>query len=233
MFKRDEIFLHIMRALTKFLLLFSLSFSCLGLVPTNSKKLFIEDQSYKDKSFQLFKKELVMAIKNKNIAFIRDIVSKNVVFSFGYGPEYKNDPIGTFLRFYKLDKQHDKTEFWKNLSKIISLGCIFKIEGLYECPYIISDWPSDLDYYDYVVSIKKDAKIVTEPSKNASVVRLADFEILKLIPPSMKNSWFIVKIDGNKTGYIHESEAHSPIGYRASFKKVKEKWFLESFIAGD
>lgn len=222
-----------MRTLTKFRLFFLLPFSCSAFVLTNPKQLFAEDQSYKDKSFQLFKNELVIAIKNKNISFIRDIVSKNVVFSFGYEPEYKNDPVGTFLRFYRLDKHHEKSEFWKNLSKVMSLGCVFKIEGLYECPYLISNWPSDLDYYDYVVSIKKDAKIRIEPSQKASTIRSADFEILNLIPPAMKNSWFIVKIDENKTGYIHESEAHSPIGYRVSFKKIKEKWFLESFIAGD
>ncbi len=55
-----------------------------------SERLDPLDQSQEDHSFAQFKNKLMTAIKNKDVSFIKKILSNDVEYSFGADPERKN-----------------------------------------------------------------------------------------------------------------------------------------------
>ena len=214
----------------KFLLLFFVSFHLLG--TTYPQKLLPINDAPKDKSFLSFQERLKLAIKERDIAFIKSIISSDIKFTFGYAPDYKKDPIEAFIRFYKLESK--ESSFWKKLKRVIDLGCVKRGDNNFECPYVSANWPEDLDALDYVVALSKDTKIKEKPTDESKTLKTASFEILKKVPPWTKGSWHVVQIsNGSKVGYVNENEVGSPIGYRAYFKKENGEWKLTVFIAGD
>jgi hypothetical protein len=46
------------------------------------------------------------------------------------------------------------------------------------------------------------------------------------------SNWQEIATHDGKRGWVNMSEIHSPVGYRALFKKNKE-WKMTAFIAGD
>lgn len=183
-----------------------------------------------DSSFVSFSKNLKAAIKNKDSAFIAKILSADVMYSLGYHPEHKNAVDG-FLKYYEVNNSKGSA-FWKDLNDVIELGCT-KSGDFFECPYVNSKWPDKFDSYEHVVTVVEKTPIYSKPDAKAKVVRIANFEVLKLTDKREKEGWYNIDLGSKKMGYIAKSNARSPIDYRVQFQKTSTGWKMKYFITGD
>jgi hypothetical protein len=56
------------------------------------------------------------------------------------------------------------------------------------------------------------------------------------VPKSGKSEylgWYLVKTLGGLEGYVREEYVRSHIDYRAGFEKIRGKWRMTFFLAGD
>lgn len=189
------------------------------------------DQTQEDHSFAQFKKKLMNAIQNKDVSFIKKILSDDVEYSFGTDPERKN-AIDGFLNNYKIKNEKDSSSFWNELRQAIDLGCV-KSEGSFTCPYVYSKWPDKYDSFSHVAVTKNKASIKAQPKASASEIKSVSYEILKLTLGQNNKNWYLIDLGKNKVGYLAKTDGRSATDYRAEFVKIEKQWMLKYFIAGD
>lgn len=186
------------------------------------------DESTDDPTFLTFKKNLNEAILKHNSAFIKNILSDDVQYTFGADPN-RQSAIDGFMIYYNIGKH---AKFWNDLRGVIELGCT-KSQDSFLCPYVYSKWPSQFDSFSYIVTIKEKTPIRVKPQRLAKTIRNAEFEILKLASNQKAKGWYAVELGDRKIGFVSQSDARSPIGYRAEFHKTLNSWKFKYFIAGD
>lgn len=186
------------------------------------------DESSDDPTFVTFKKNLNEAILKHNSAFIKNILADDVQYTFGADPN-RQSAIDGFMKHYNIEKS---SKFWNDLRSVIELGCT-KSKDSFLCPYVYSKWPSQFDSFSYIVTIKEKTPIRVKPQRLAKTMRNAEFEILKLASNQKAKGWYEVDLGDRKIGFVSQSDARSPIGYRAEFHKTLSSWKLKYFIAGD
>ena len=188
------------------------------------------DESLGDPSFVVFKKDLNEAIRKHNSTFIKKILADDVQYTFGADPDRKSAQDG-FLKHYKIVEGRN-SEFWNDLQSVIDLGCT-KTEKAFSCPYVYSKWPDKFDSYTYIATVKEKTAIKVKPQSSAKTIRIADYEILKLYSDQRVDGWYTIDLGDKKEGFVSQSEARGPTGYRAEFIKTSAGWKLKYFIAGD
>lgn len=188
------------------------------------------DETKEDSSFIQFKKELKVALKKKDSAFIKKILYEDVEYTFGADPNSKSAVDG-FFKHYMI-KTKDSVMFWKNLASTLELGCT-KTGESFVCPYVYSKWPDKFDSFSYVASTKNKTPLRKKPEVSGEIIRSVNFEILKLIPDSQSKDWYTIDLGNNQIGYVAKADARSPIDYRVGFQKTSIGWKLKYFISGD
>ncbi|WP_413581258.1 SH3 domain-containing protein [Bdellovibrio sp. HCB288] len=215
----------------QFLRPFLIFFFCFTyLISGQAEQLLPVDESGKDTSFVLFKKELLKSIRNKDVNFIKKIISKDIRYTFGVEVD-KNATVG-FLKYNKIEKGAE-TPFWKELETAIDLGCT-KSGSAFVCPYVFSKWPEEgYDSFSFVAVIKKGAEIKEKPSNTSKTIRTSNFDLLKLSEEQNSNEWYLVELEGSQKGYISRSDVRVASDYRVQFQKTNSGWEMDLFIAGD
>jgi hypothetical protein len=171
-----------------------------------------------------------MAVQKRDVSFIKKILSEDVIYSFGADPERKNAVEG-FIIHYKL-KDGKKSDFWTDLSQAIELGCT-KVDESFTCPYVYSKWPDKYDSFSYIVVTKKETEIKAQPLASSSIIRSANYDILKLAKAQNSKGWHAIDLGEGKIGYLPKADGRSSIDYRVEFVKIANEWKLKYFIAGD
>jgi len=202
------------------------------------------DDSSKDKDFQKFITDFKKAIKDKNISYLKENTSKNIIWSFAD----ESGSIKGFLKNYGLDvKLYKKSPFWNNMEKILNLGGTFYNDEKTSMafPYMFVLFPgNDYDSYTFAAVTGKNVNIRKTPDRNSAVIDTLSYEIVKVlnfpgydakeeIIGSKSGVWVNIRTASGKEGYIFSYYLHSPIGYRAIFEKQEGKWLLKAFISGD
>lgn len=186
------------------------------------------DDSGKDKSFYEFRKKLLMAIKEKNLNFIKEHLNKEVEYSFSGG--------GSSQDFIK--KLND--ELWSELKKATELGCVYYIENdrnKFIAPYTFVNFPESFDCFEYATVINKDTPIYEKDNMDSKIIEKISYKVIKLIEPddgTFKNKAFTkIQLPNGILGYIESTNIRSPIDYRVSFSKISDTWVIDAFVSGD
>lgn len=201
------------------------------------------DESAADKEFNAFMKEFRKAVAAKDIASLKKMISPDIIFSFGDD----GTDVKSFLKFWKLDKNHKQSQFWDQMDRVLAtVPSASDEEGIrfYVFPYVFDRFPgADYDSYSFAAVTGKKVNVRKTPSQNGRVAAILDYEIVKIIEvtPDRKTvrvggkagSWVKIMTAGGIEGYVFDYYLHSPIGYRAFFKKEGGKWMLTHFISGD
>ena len=219
----------------------ALFFVIFGLSAALAQERFVlpVDEAKNDSSFFSFRTKLLQAAKNKDAKYILSIVDPNIRNTFG-----DDDGIRYFNKFWKIDKSN--SEFWKEFLIVVKHGGTFDKESdtknkQFCAPYTFTSFPEDLDAFDYSAIFGKNINLRNKPEQDAPIVANLSYNIVKVdyensIESKNKESsylWLKVETFGGKKGFVKSEYVRSPIDYRACFQKIKGKWKMTVFIAGD
>ncbi len=203
-------------------------------------QLMPKDDASSDKEFSLFIKNFKKDVKNKNIESLRKSITKDIVYTFDNG-----DGIKGFIKYWKLDRNPEKSVFWEEMEKVLSLGSSFYDEKKtsHAYPYLFVTFPEEYDSFEFSAVTGKKVNVRKDPSSESPVVETLDYEIVKPLytdqePRKEKidginGKWIQVMTSSGKEGYIFSQYLHSPIGHRAIFIKEDKSWKLSVFVSGD
>ena len=209
------------------------------LTPTataETRKLYPVDEGAKDASFKAFRNKLIEAVKQRNTRFVLSVLHPRVQLSFGGHAGQKD-----FLEMWKPDSSDSR--LWNELSTVLSLGGTFsKSEGkrVFWAPYTFSAFPDDLDGYEYASIVGENVRVRSQPNTTASIVTNLSYDIVKATFPVSDNSregdvpgWVRVVVPDGRNGYVASRYIRSPIDYRLGVERIRGKWLITYFIAGD
>lgn len=194
------------------------------------------DEGPKNASFQTFRTQFIAALKRRDARFVYGIVDRNIKLGFG-----GEDGLANFKKNWKLESA--KSEFWAEMLKVVSNGGTFdKSNGnLFMAPYLFTTFPEDIDAFEYQAIFGFSVNLRSKPDINSPVVAQLSYNVVKADYQNsvMKKGtdgqyeWLKIETLGGKKGWVKPEFVRSSIDYRAGFEKIKGKWMLTFFLAGD
>lgn len=192
------------------------------------------DEAKNDASFYSFREKLITAVKKRDVNFVLSIVDRNIKNGFGGEDGYAN-----FKKQWKITAKN--SQLWDVLLKILTNGGAFdsKQKTAFYAPYTFTNFPEDLDAFEYEAVFGNNVNLRSEPNTNSSVVASLSYNVVKVdYKNSIKSgendySWLKVETLGGKKGFIKSEFVRSSIDYRAGFEKIKGKWKMTFLLAGD
>ena len=205
-------------------------------------KLYPVDESHKDRSFKLFRDQLLSALKRRDKQFLLSIVHPDILNSLG-----GNGGVKEFTEDWKLDSSQSKV--WSELYKVLSMGGTFEEENgekVFSAPYVSSRWnriqpklKGEFGEVAYEAIIGSRVRMYSRPDLDAPVVTRLCYDIVEVdYGGSIQSNdyefiWVKIKIPKGRSGYVRGSEIRSPSDRSAHFKKFKGKWMMYIFSGGD
>jgi hypothetical protein len=127
---------------------------------------------------------------------------------------------------------------------VLTNGGKFIKEGknkLFCAPYIFTDFPEDLDAFEYQVIFGENVNLRFRPDAAAEVTAQLSYNVVKVDYENSIGdggepatySWLKIETLGGKKGFVSAKYVRSPIDYRACFEKKNGKWKMTTFVAGD
>lgn len=206
---------------------------------TAAPLLLPPEQAVTDTSLRRYLQNLHEAVQTQNTRHLQTLLDPDIRTSFGGTGGWE-----AFSRQWQ--PENVKSEIWLLLDNLLRLGGGYMAEGnpkLYAIPYVYSNWPDSLDAFSHVAVIRTGATLRRQPAANAAGICTLDKVILqvdyaKSYPQgedaARKAWWYVQTPDGKLSGYIHHTDIHSPVGYRAIFNQnTQGQWHMTALVAGD
>ena len=201
------------------------------------RRLLPVDEAGKDHSFKAFRDKLISAVKNRDAKYVLSVLDPKIKNGFG-----GNDGIANFRKQWKIDSS--KSELWDELLFVLTNGGAFQQEGrskIFTAPYIYSNFPDDLDPFEYSAITGTNVRLRAKPNTEAPVVANLSYSIVKVDyqnsvesrPDAGKYTWHKVETSDGKKGFVAGQFVRSSIDYRAGFEKKGSQWKMIFFLAGD
>jgi hypothetical protein len=221
----------------KTLLLFCLII--FGFFTISAQERYVQpvDEAAKDKSFLAFRDKLVLAIRNRDSKYVLSILDPKIKPGFD-----ERENVEDFKKVWKISDP--KSRFWSELLEVVGSGGRFSTENgvkIFSAPYIYTDFPEDLDDFQYRVIASRNVNLREKPDEKSAVVDRLSFNIVKVdeensIDDGKENGeylWYKIETLGGKKGYLPARTVRSPIDMRAGFQKKSGKWKMIFFVGGD
>lgn len=185
------------------------------------------DQAPRLPDFLAFRTQLQSAISRRDVQAVTAVLHPDVKLSFG-----GDDGVSAFAPLWT--PTAPDTKLWETLATVLALGGTFEGDSIFTAPYVFTNWPHDLDAFDYAAIIGKGVRVRRAPSDTAAVVATLDYAIVETLESATnESSWVPVRIAGGHRGYVHRRYIRSPIDYRVRFVKRDGRWQMVFFLAGD
>jgi len=189
------------------------------------------DQSAKDPKLAELIATLIKACDRKDFKPFEAALSPDAIGSFGGDPG---------VRGFKVDHDIDSpgTTFYTKFKDAVSMGGAFTDVRTFAAPYVFALWPDDLDGFEWIAATGSRTMLYAKPENGAKTLADVTHQFLEFASeaPYARDAapagWLHVKA-GRTTGYVKESQARSPMDYRAVFENVDGRWRLRAFVAGD
>jgi hypothetical protein len=214
------------------LFLFLLTVPCLA----QERYVIPVDEGVYDPSFLAFRKQLIKAVKNRDLEFLLSVTDRE--FSGSFGPD---EGVEFFKK--KLENPSSKPDLWRELLVVLEHGGTFGSDRMTEfyAPYLFGKFPDDLESYKFQAIFGSNVNLRSVPGLEAPVTTRLSYNIvqvdyeqsLRVSPDSPEYDWIMIETLGGMKGYVKAEFVRSPIDYRAGFHKVDGKWKLRWFLAGD
>lgn len=206
-------------------------------------KLLPVDDAAHDHSFVSFRDRLLTAARNRDSAFILNILDPHILNSFG-----GSGGVEEFKEQWKLNAGGNK--LWSTLVTILENGGSFSNDHgkkQFCAPYVTSKWrdiqqqlPKNSDASDYQVIIHSDVALRSGRSVDASLLTTLSYDVVKVISDSAtteseeeSSQWVKTSTLAGTVGYVASTDIRSPIDYYACFQKIGSKWVMTALAAGD
>lgn len=193
-----------------------------------------QDDAADDPAFVAFRTKLIAAAERKDVTYLLSIIDPKIKNGFG-----GQDGIANFKREWKITSKNSK--FWKEFLAAIKNGGKFENGGKsFMAPYTFTNWPDDVDGFEYHVIFGNNVNLREQPDMKAKVVGHLSYNIVEIQPETVPKSgksehpgWYLIKTLGGIEGYVKQDFVRSHIDYRAGFDKIRGSWKLTFFLAGD
>ncbi|MFZ0061958.1 MAG: SH3 domain-containing protein [Pyrinomonadaceae bacterium] len=207
-------------------------------------KLYPVDEATHDPSFKRFRDKLIVAVKKRDRKFLLNILHPEIINSFG-----GDGRIPEFVTMWKLNSPDSKV--WAELLTVLSMGGSFgndRGRKIFEAPYVSSSWeriekklPGQYGDVFYAAIVKQNVRVHSRPDAQAPVVIVLSYDVVEIDyegsveenAEESTNRWVKIKTLKGIQGYVRGSEARTPTDFSAGFKKVRGKWLMYFFVAGD
>ena len=207
-------------------------------------KLYPVDEAAKDASFKRFRDRLIVALNKHDRKFLLSILHPKIQNSFG-----GNGGIKEFIADWKLNSPNSKV--WTDLLTVLSLGGSFDTEDrqkIFIAPYVTSRWdsiqnklPTGADAFSYSAIIAARVPLYSRPDASRSAIVFLSYDVVEVdyehsVGKDAERKellWVKIKTLKGQEGYVPRDKIRSAVDQRAYFKKVRGKWMMYIFIAGD
>jgi hypothetical protein len=183
------------------------------------------EQCGQDPGFAKFRGALKQAVQRKDRDALLRMLSPHVLVNFGGG-------TGPKALAEAWDFSPDSHGIWDQLETMLQMGCA-RDGGARLIPSLILQLEpyADDDLYDVRLSLPG-AKLFKEPGVEASAIVVAPWTFVAATNTS-GDLWTGVKLPDGSTGWISDDELYETIGYRLVIEKLRGKWMITAFVAGD
>ncbi|HNV68177.1 MAG TPA: SH3 domain-containing protein [Candidatus Ozemobacteraceae bacterium] len=230
----------------------ALLFTLFGLIPlishrgnaaTNFKpaKLRPLQQAHLDPTLQQFWKQMALATRTRNFAFLEPHIDPNLRWTLG--PE---SGIKSFMRYWNLDKNPQQSIFWKELDRVLHLGGAFinNDRNRFQAPYVSACWPDEYDGFTHAAIIADNVPLRQTPEPAGKVIGWLSYDIVRLDIDQLSHAprqklqgethpWVQVTTAQGHTGFVWGKYVRSPIDIRLMVEKIDGIWKITCFLAGD
>ncbi len=202
-------------------------------------KMLPVDQAALNPDFESFRKRVLRIIEYKDVNGLKDILDKNIKFSFG-------DPTGkeNFIQHWKLNNKGTQSEVWKELRDVMDLGGYFEEanQKRFVAPYTFAELPNEYDPFEYGIITAENVRMRSRPGLNGKVLETLSYDLVKMIQTRQRDiqtiagetyPWHQVETLDGKKGYVFGQYLRTQIDYRAFFEENDGDWKMTIFIAGD
>jgi hypothetical protein len=193
------------------------------------RRLMPVDEASQDPSFLAYREKLLGVLKAKDTSALQPLVDPKIRTTFGGGGGWDD-----FKKQWKLPSNDSR--LWTELSTILGHGGSFEeVMGVrrFCAPYVYSDWPEDLDSFEYLAVIGGGVPLYENASADSKVVETLDHEIVRAVEGMGGGEFRHVELSDKRQGWIRRDQARSPIEYRACFTKASGEWRMNLLVAGD
>lgn len=194
-----------------------------------ARKLEPLDEASKDPSFLKFRQQLLEAVERRDARYVVSILDPKIHNSFG-----GDGGIEEFKAMWKPERRDSK--LWDELRKVLTHGGAFE-DGTFWAPYVYTNFPEDLDAFDYGAVLEDKVLLRLQPEASAPIVATLSYHIVKIDyegSGDLENpTWCKVVTTDGLEGYVAASSVTSPVDYRAGFERKGDAWRMVTFIAGD
>ncbi len=190
----------------------------------HAARLYPVDDSARDPAFHSFVKRLRSAVEARNTNALRKLVDPEVVS----GPAQDDTGWAKFAAKWQPDDAN--STLWSALSDLLELGFIQEHPSLFVSPYLVWQFPRELDRATHLVVIRDKAALRTAPSARASAAAWLSFDVVRKLgePESGEGlgQWVRVSTLDGQTGYLNTKDVMSPLMPRAQFGIRRGHWLL-------
>ncbi len=183
------------------------------------------EQCGKDPGFTAFRNQLKRTVGRKDRDGLLRMLSPKVLVNFGgaAGPD-------AFAASW--DFGVDSHGIWDQLQTMLQMGCA-RDGQVRLIPSLIRQLEpyTDDDLYDARLSLPG-AKLFKEPGAKASAVAVAPWTFVTATDTS-GDLWTGVRLPDGSTGWMSDDDLYEPVGYRMVIEKLRGKWLITAFVAGD
>ena len=179
-----------------------------------------------DAGFDAFRKDLTAAVTAQDVAAIRRLAATDIRSSFG-GDGGWNE----FASTWGLDTDPSASKLWGELRALFSLGCAPTEAGGRVFPSLFQDSGDDTDPFELVVA-RRGAGLYANPGDTRPITTL-DWHSARQGDPVAQSGWVEVTLFDGRKGWLRESDAISPLGYRLVAERRDGRWLIAALVAGD
>jgi len=186
------------------------------------------DEAARCPGFVAFRTTLQQIIMRKDSAALLEIVDPNIRVSFG-------DVQGREgFRAMWLTEPARQGDVWVELGKVLDLGGRCTDANSFVAPYVFSDWPDDLDAFEYAAITGSRVRMRQAPRETAPVIAFLTYALVRAKGLGDRESaWVSVEAPDGRKGFVSRQYVRSPVGWRAFFRRKDGVWRLVTFVAGD
>jgi hypothetical protein len=202
-----------------------LALCCLHAVAAEARKLYPVDEGPKDRSFLVFRRKLMEAVRKRDRQFLYSILDPQV--RTGNWGEWQG--IKAFKEHWELDKPDSVV--WEVLEEILSLGGAFSKRGRFLAPYVSARWPEDFDAEHRAAVIARNVRVRKRPSMTAPVIETLSYDIVRVhreegTHDDRGETFIKITTPGGKQGYVAYKYLRNPAHSHAYFQKKRGKWWM-------
>lgn len=178
-----------------------------------------------DRSFTKFRDTLRQVVQRKDRDALLRMLSPKVLVNFGgaVGPK-------AFAEEWDFDPHSHG--IWDQIETMLRMGC-GRDGGARLIPSLILQLDPDADegVYDMRL-VLPGAKLFTKPGVAAGAGAVASWTVATATNTS-GDLWTGVRLPDGRSGWIADDDLYEPIGYRMVVEKLRGKWMITAFVAGD